>query len=70
MTATKDIMPAKRCFEHIGGKLGELLLETFIAKKWIAKESPENKHFYITEKGEEEFAKMGLDLSQIKPEKL
>ena len=70
MTATKGVMPAKRCFGHIGGKLGELLLETFIEKKWIAKESPENKHFYITEKGQEEFATMGLDLSQIKLEKL
>jgi len=70
MTATKDIMPAKRCFEHIGGKLGELLLETFIEKKWIAKESDASKHFYITEKGQKEFAKMGLDLSQIKNEKL
>lgn len=68
MTATKGVKPAKRCFGHIGGKLGELLLETFIEKKWIAKESPEKKHFYITEKGQEEFARMGLDLSQIKPE--
>lgn len=70
MTATKDIKPAKLCFEHIGGKLGELLLETFIEKKWIAKENPINKHFYITEKGQKEFTKMGIDLSQIKPEKL
>jgi len=70
MTAIKDIKPAKLCFEHIGGKLGELLLETFIEKKWIAKDKPINKHFYITEKGQKEFTKMGLDLSQIKNEKL
>jgi len=70
MTAIKDIKPAKLCFEHIGGKLGELLLETFIDKKYIAKDKPINKHFYITEKGQKEFTKMGLDLSQIKHEKL
>jgi len=70
MTAIKDIKPAKLCFEHIGGKLGELLLETFIDKKYIAKDKPINKHFYITEKGQKEFTKMGLDLSQIKNEKL
>jgi len=70
MTAIKDIKPAKLCFEHIGGKLGELLLETFIDKKYIAKDKSINKHFYITEKGQKEFTKMGLDLSQIKHEKL
>lgn len=70
MTVPKDIKPAKLCFEHIGGKLGELLLETFIDKNWIAKDNPMNKHFYITEKGQKEFTKMGIDLSQIKPEKL
>jgi DNA-binding PadR family transcriptional regulator len=70
MTATKDIKPAKLCFEHIGGKLGMLLLDTFIEKSWIAKENPTDKHYYITDKGQKEFTKMGLDLSQIKSEKL
>ncbi|WP_374445913.1 ArsR family transcriptional regulator [Epilithonimonas sp.] len=58
--------PAKLCYEHIGGKLGNLLLEQFIAKGWLAKETPEDKDFYITEKGETEFTKLGVDLSKIK----
>ena len=70
MTTIKEIKPAKLCFEHIGGKLGMLLLNTFIEKKWIAKEDPIDKHFYITDKGQKEFTKMGLDLSQIKSEKI
>jgi DNA-binding PadR family transcriptional regulator len=70
MTTSKDTKPAKLCFKHIGGKLGMLLLDTFIEKKWIAKENPTDKHFYITDKGQKEFTKMGLDLSQIKLEKL
>ncbi|MBO9691355.1 ArsR family transcriptional regulator [Chryseobacterium sp.] len=58
--------PAKTCYEHIGGKLGQLLLEQFVEKGWIAKENPADRNYYITEKGQEEFTKLGLDLSQIK----
>lgn len=60
--------PAKSCYEHIGGKLGELLMEHFIAKGWITKDNSADKHFYITEKGEREFSNLGIDLSQIKSE--
>ncbi len=60
-----DFKPVKRCFGHIGGQLGILLMETFAAKGWIAPVNPSSKHFYITELGTEEFTKMGLDLSQI-----
>ncbi|GEJ43959.1 MULTISPECIES: ArsR family transcriptional regulator [unclassified Chryseobacterium] len=60
--------PAKTCYEHIGGKLGQLLLEQFVEKGWIAKENPADRNYYITEKGQEEFTKLGLDLSQIKAE--
>jgi DNA-binding PadR family transcriptional regulator len=70
MEKSTQIKPAKMCFEHIGGKLGMLLMETFASKGWIAKHKPDDKHFYITEEGEKEFTKLGLDLSQIKSETL
>jgi len=60
--------PAKPCYEHIGGKLGQLLLEQFVEKGWIAKDNPADQQYYITDKGVEEFTKLGLDLSQIKAE--
>jgi hypothetical protein len=60
--------PVKMCYEHIGGKFGELLVESFIEKGWIAKENPANKHFYITDLGEKEFGKLDIDLSLIKSE--
>lgn len=66
MSKTLDRKPAKVCYEHIGGKLGMLLLEQFIAKDWLAKEKPDDKNFYITDKGILEFTKLGIDLSQIK----
>ncbi|MBP1223941.1 ArsR family transcriptional regulator [Flavobacterium sp. 1355] len=62
--------PAKLCYEHIGGKLGQLLLENFADKAWITKKTPTDKHFYITELGEKEFIKLGIDISQIKSEDL
>jgi predicted transcriptional regulator len=60
--------PAKICYEHIGGKLGELLMEQFVTKGWISKYGSADKHFYITEKGEHEFSELGIDLTQIKSE--
>lgn len=62
--------PAKACYDHIGGKLGTMLMEMCIDKGWIQKEKPADKHFFITEKAQAAFAKLGLDLSQIKPEAL
>ncbi|WPO78777.1 ArsR family transcriptional regulator [Flavobacterium sp. KACC 22761] len=63
-------IPAKMCYEHIGGKLGQLLAITFAEKGWIAKKNPSDKHFYITEIGQKEFTKLGIDLSEIKLENL
>ncbi len=70
MTESSDKKPAKMCFGHIGGKLGIMLMETFADKGWITKDKPTDKHFYITDKGQKEFTKLGLDLSQIKSEEL
>lgn len=58
--------PAKLCYSHIGGKLGQLLTEAFIEKGWIAKNGPEEKHYYITAIGEQELTRLGIDLSQIR----
>ncbi|TGL61604.1 ArsR family transcriptional regulator [Leptospira sarikeiensis] len=61
--------PAKLCYGHIGGKLGSLLVTSFLEKGWIAKDDPDDKHLYITSKGEKEFQKLGIDISQIGSEK-
>jgi len=70
MKEHSDKKPAKTCYNHIGGKLGSLLLEQFIEKGWIAKEKSGDKHFYITGVGQTEFTKLGIDLTQIKSEEL
>jgi Mn-containing catalase len=58
--------PAKLCYGHVGGKLGELLTMAYIEKGWIARNGPGDKHLYITPAGEKAFSKMGIDLSAIK----
>jgi hypothetical protein len=37
---------------------------------WLTKDKPTDKHFYITDKGQKEFTKLGIDISQIKSEEL
>jgi hypothetical protein len=61
-------LPAKTCYSHIGGKLGNLLRDTFITKGWIAKQTPNSKHYYITAKGKKGFARLGVDVKEIKEE--
>lgn len=61
-------LPAKTCYSHIGGKLGALLLEQFVAKGWLSRSPDREKPFFITEEGEREFSRLGIDLKQIKPE--
>lgn len=70
MIKNTHIKPAKTCYSHLGGKLGTMLMETFIEKGWIQKTNPADKHFFITEKGQKEFTKLGLDMTQIKSEEL
>ncbi|SDL69365.1 ArsR family transcriptional regulator [Pedobacter antarcticus] len=65
MTKNITIKSAKPCYDHIGGKLGEMLLKMFIDEDWLQKTDPTDKHFFITEKGQTEFTKLGLDLSKI-----
>lgn len=62
--------PAKMCYEHIGGKLGQLLAVNFTEKGWITKKKQGDKHFYITDLGQKELTKLGIDISEIKSEDL
>lgn len=68
MLANKEIISAKACYEHLGGKLGQLLMNAFIENNWIAKENPSDKHFYVTDLGKKQFAEIGVNLLEIKSE--
>lgn len=64
-TSSNTILPVKPCYSHIGGQLGSLLCEHFIASKWIEKIDGNDRLYCVTLKGRKEFKAMGIDLSLI-----
>ncbi len=61
-------IPAKTCYDHMGGKPVKVLMQSFIGNGWIEKQSKSDKHFVITAVGEKQFKKMGIDITLIKEE--
>lgn len=49
----------KRCYHHLGGRLGAVLFEFYISNGWI-KLMKDTNTYVLTKKGESEFFKMGL----------
>ncbi len=39
MSNSQNIKPAKKCYEHLGGKLGELLLKHLLRKNGLQKKN-------------------------------
>lgn len=52
----------KRCYDHLGGKLGAALLEFLVSQKWIERRAGASTTYAVTKAGYEEFAKLGLKL--------
>jgi hypothetical protein len=68
--STETFIPVKLCYSHIGGQLGSLLSEHFIAKKWIETVQGNERLFSVTAKGKRAFADLGIDLSLITPQEV
>ena len=67
-STSKSFIPVKLCYSHIGGQLGSLLSEQFIAKKWIEPVDGNERLYSVTAKGKKAFTEMGIDLSLITPQ--
>ena len=53
----------KKCYDHMGGKLGAVLLQFYLEKGWLeAEEAGKSTMYKITEAGRAAFAEMGLEL--------
>ena len=65
----KSFIPVKPCYSHIGGRLGDLLMEQFIEKGWIKKATGNDRHYVLTPKGEKAMTDLDIDLSLIPREK-
>jgi predicted transcriptional regulator len=55
-------MKGRKCYDHLGGKLGAILLNNLLEKNWIELEEDKTTVYIITEKGEREFKKMGIEI--------
>ena len=53
----------KKCYDHMGGKLGSVLLLFYLEKGWLeAEETGKSTVYKLTEAGYAAFAQMGLEL--------
>ncbi len=52
----------RKCYDHLGGKLGAALFEFLVMQKWIELKDGTSTTYIITEAGYENFTKLGLEL--------
>jgi predicted transcriptional regulator len=55
------VLKARRCYGHLGGKLGERLFDRLIELEWFKPEEGKSTVYQITEKGYEELKKLGVN---------
>jgi len=57
-------MTGRKCYDHLGGKLGAELFELYLNQEWIALDEGKTTVYVITEKGLDEFNKIGLHIDR------
>ncbi len=50
----------RKCYDHLGGKLGSALFDFYLQNGWITLEEGKSTVYALTEKGKAEFEKMGV----------
>lgn len=55
-------LTGRKCYDHLGGKLGAMLLDLFIANEWICLAEGKSTVYILTPKGEKAFAEIGLKI--------
>ena len=61
-------LAGKRCYDHLGGKLGAALLELYLSNGWLTeREEGKGTAYRLTEKGAAAFAEMGLRVDPEEP---
>lgn len=58
----ESIIKGRKCYDHLGGKLGTRIFERLIELEWIKLEDGKSTVYQITEKGYEELSKLGVNL--------
>lgn len=55
-------LTGKKCYDHLGGKLGAALCDFLISQNWIELKEGTSTTYVVTEAGYENFFKIGLAL--------
>lgn len=58
---------ARRCYDHLGGRLGAALLELYLKNGWIVQEPGKTGAYRLTAEGRRAFAGLGLELLPEEP---
>lgn len=59
-----DIISGRKCYDHLGGKLGSRLFDMMIEKEWIKLEDGKSTVFEITEQGAKGLLAIGVDINK------
>lgn len=57
-------MTGRKCYDHLGGKLGAELLGFYLSQGWIELDEGKSTVYVITEKGYDGFKKIGLKIDR------
>ncbi len=55
-------LTGRKCYDHLGEKLGAMLLEFLIVNEWICLEDGKSTVYILTPKGEKELNGIGLKI--------
>lgn len=55
-------LTGRKCYDHLGGKLGAMLLEFLIVNEWICLDEGKSTVYVLTSKGEKELDSIGLKI--------
>lgn len=52
----------RKCYDHLGGKLGAMLFAFLLANEWICLDGEKCSVYVLTPKGEKELSALGFKL--------
>jgi predicted transcriptional regulator len=56
------VIKGRKCYDHLGGKLGEILLKYLLENNWIELEEGKTTVYIVTDKGKKELKKIGIEI--------
>lgn len=57
-------LTGKQCYNHLGGELGTLLFEFYIANEWIERKEAKHTIYVVCEKRSTKFQEMGISIKK------